>query len=221
MNEVAEKVTESGASIMERVLLTGDLSKLTSRERVDYYAKVCESVGLNPLTKPFAYITLNGKLTLYALRDATDQLRKLHGVSLTIKERTERDGVCVVTATAVDKSGRVDESTGAVSIQNLRGEALCNALMKAETKAKRRVTLSIVGLGMLDETELDTITEQTSAEVAPITEDQAANLQALIEEVDANKTKFMKYLGVMQLGDLPSTKYADAVAALERKRQAQ
>jgi hypothetical protein len=39
--------------------------------------------------------------------------------------------------------------------------------MKAETKAKRRVTLSIVGLGMLDESELETIpqlkTEQLKA----------------------------------------------------------
>ena len=30
-------------------------------------------------------------------------------------------------------------------------------MMKAETKAKRRVTLSICGLGMLDETEVETI----------------------------------------------------------------
>jgi hypothetical protein len=30
-------------------------------------------------------------------------------------------------------------------------------MMKAETKSKRRVTLSIVGLGMLDESEVDSI----------------------------------------------------------------
>jgi hypothetical protein len=40
---------------------------------------------------------------------------------------------------------------------NLKGDALANALMKPETKAKRRVTLSIAGLGWLDETELETI----------------------------------------------------------------
>jgi len=39
----------------------------------------------------------------------------------------------------------------------LQGESLANALMKAETKAKRRVTLSICGLGMLDETEIGSI----------------------------------------------------------------
>jgi hypothetical protein len=44
-----------------------------------------------------------------------------------------------------------------VPIANLKGEARANAFMKAETKAKRRVTLSICGLGILDETEIDSI----------------------------------------------------------------
>jgi hypothetical protein len=154
------------AAVMERVLLAGDLSKLTPADRVFYYQKVCESVGLNPLTRPFDYLILNGKLTLYAKRDATDQLRRIHGVSITIKARENLQGVYVVTANARDKSGREDESTGAVTITNLSGDALANALMKAETKAKRRVTLSICGLGMLDETEIETIPPTLRAEVA-------------------------------------------------------
>jgi hypothetical protein len=39
----------------------------------------------------------------------------------------------------------------------LKGEDLVNARLKAVTKAKRRVTLSICGLGFLDETEVDSI----------------------------------------------------------------
>jgi hypothetical protein len=143
--------------IVERVVTAGDLSKLSPAERVQYYNATCESLGLNPLTKPFDYISLNGKLTLYAKRDCTDQLRKLHQISVSILSRERMDDVYVVTARAIDFSGRVDESIGAVSIGNLRGEQLGNALMKAETKAKRRVTLSIVGLGWLDETEIGSI----------------------------------------------------------------
>ncbi|MEK9723282.1 MAG: hypothetical protein VW405_07335 [Rhodospirillaceae bacterium] len=67
------------------------------------------------------------------------------------------DDVFVVTAIAADKTGRTDAATGAVAIGNLTGESLANALMKAETKAKRRVTLSLCGLGMLDESEVETI----------------------------------------------------------------
>ena len=40
-------------------------------------------------------------------------------------------------------------------IDKVQGENRANAMMKAETKAKRRVTLSVCGLGMLDETEAE------------------------------------------------------------------
>lgn len=145
------------SSVVEQVLLSGDLSKLSPEQRLSYYNNVCASLGLNPLTKPFAYITLNGKLQLYALKDATEQLRKIHQISVTIKAREVIEGCYVVTAQARMPSGREDESIGAVPIANVQGENRSNAMMKAETKAKRRVTLSICGLGMLDETEVESI----------------------------------------------------------------
>lgn len=142
---------------IEQVVINGDLSRLQPPQRLAYYKSVCDSLGLNPLTRPFDYITLNGKLTLYAKRDATDQLRKIHRVSITKLERELSDDVYTVVAYAQDKDGRTDTAIGAVSVANLKGEARANAIMKAETKSKRRVTLSIVGLGWLDETEVDTI----------------------------------------------------------------
>ncbi len=148
---------DEGAAQLERVLVTGDLAQLKPEERLNYYKMVCESVGLNPLTRPLEYITLNGKLTLYARKDATDQLRSIHCVSVTIQARELTEGVYVVTARAAMPSGRTDESIGAVPIENLKGESRANAMMKAETKAKRRATLSICGMGMLDETEIETI----------------------------------------------------------------
>ena len=145
--------------VVEKVVIGGDLAELNAAQRAEYYAAVCRSLGLNPLTKPFEYLTLNGKLRLYALRDCADQLRRLHGISIYIANRERLNDIYVVTARAKDRQGREDESTGAVPLGNLRGDALANALMKAETKAKRRVTLSIAGLGWLDETELETIAQ--------------------------------------------------------------
>jgi hypothetical protein len=142
---------------VEQALVQGDLSGLDPEQRVNYYMKVCTSLGLNPLTKPFAYIVLNGQLQLYARKDATDQLRKIHKLSIrALEHKTEHD-LAVVTAYAASPDGRTDSAIGAVPIANLRGENLANALMKAETKAKRRVTLSMCGLGMTDESELESI----------------------------------------------------------------
>ena len=142
---------------IEQTLIGGDLSRLQPEQRLELYKAVCSSLSLNPLTKPFAYIQLNGKLTLYALKDCTDQLRTIHGISISILSREVIEGVYVVTAHAQRPDGRHDESTGAVPIDGIKGETRANALMKAETKAKRRATLSICGLGMLDESEVDSI----------------------------------------------------------------
>lgn len=157
--------TNPNSDVIESVITAGDLSKLNPVQRVNYYTAVCQSVGLNPLTKPFEYITLNGKMVLYARKDATDQLRDIRKVSITRLERERIDSVYVVTAYAQTVDGRTDSSMGAVNIEGLKGDALANALMKSETKAKRRVTLSICGLGMLDETELGTIPDARPANV--------------------------------------------------------
>lgn len=158
MNTVARvpqpiKPRDDGASIMETVMAKGDLSQLTPAERNSYYLAVCNSVGLNPLTRPLEYITLSGRMVLYARRDATDQLRTLHDVSIEEMSESEIEGVYVVTVKAKNGKGRTDMAKGAVNINGIKGEQLANAMMKAETKAKRRVTLSLCGLGLLDETE--------------------------------------------------------------------
>lgn len=151
------------ADELERVLIGGDLEKLSSEQRIVYYQRVCASVGLNPLTQPFEYLRLSGKLRLYARKDATDQLRTLHSVSVESIEAREVAGVYVVTCKVRDGKGRSDVATGAVAHEGLKGESLANAIMKAETKAKRRATLSICGLGMLDETEVEDIPARDKA----------------------------------------------------------
>lgn len=159
---------------IEKVLLNGDLASLQPPERLSYYKQVCESVGLNPTTQPFSYITLNGKLVLYATRACSEQLRKIHNVSVKISSRTQHNDLYIVTAQAKMPDGREDESIGAVSTIGLKGDALANSLMKAETKAKRRVTLSICGLGLLDETEIETIPVRGPA--LKVSESQMARL---------------------------------------------
>jgi hypothetical protein len=144
------------AQTLEHVLGTGDLSKLTTQQRVEYYAKTCESLGLNPLTRPMRFLSLNGQIQLYFTRDGTDQLRKAQGITLHVVDKLIEAGLFTVTVRARAKDGREDEDIGAVVLPQ-SGESRANALMKAMTKAKRRVTLSICGLGQTDESELDTM----------------------------------------------------------------
>jgi hypothetical protein len=155
MSDITTTPPRNGADIMERVITTGDLSKLTPAESVQYYKAVCDSVGLNPLTRPFEYLTLQGKRILYARRDAADQLRRIHHISVEVVERKIVGDLLIVHVRAREPSGRSDEDLGVVSVANIKGEAMAVAMLKAITKAKRRVTLSICGLGVLDESEID------------------------------------------------------------------
>jgi len=139
---------------LQAALAEGQIQKLSIPQRLQFLASTCRSLGLNPLTRPFEFITLQGKMTLYARKDATDQLRKIHNVSVRIVSRETVSDVLIVTARASLPNGREDESIGAVPFANLRGENAAIAAMKAETKAKRRVTLSICGLGFIDESEI-------------------------------------------------------------------
>lgn len=153
---------------LSAVLISGDLKSLSQAERVSYNHKVCASLGLNPLTNPFEYITLNGKLRLYAKKDCTDQLRRIYSVSVEFTETKLMNDVFMVKARATTPTGRIDESWGAVGVAGLKGEQLANAMMKAETKAKRRVTLSICGLGVLDESELENIRDAERTRVSSL-----------------------------------------------------
>ena len=164
---------------IEALLVDGNLSRLTPEQRVRYYKATCDSLGLNPLTQPFSYITLSGKLVLYANKGAAEQLRKIHGVSIEITNCSVIDDCYVVQVLARAKDGRTDAATAVIPIKTgsnkLVGDALANTMMKCETKAKRRVTLSICGLNMLDETEVETIPNAQPARAPAIPGSSAAD----------------------------------------------
>lgn len=153
----------SNDAILNSIITTGDLSKLTSDQKVAHYRNFCERLGLDPLSQPFKLLRLNGREILYCDRTGAQQLNKLHGVSHEIRAREIVNGCYVVTAQASTPDGRHTESIGAVPIENLKGDNLCNAMMKAETKGKRRATLDLLGLGILDETETDHMPEGSTA----------------------------------------------------------
>jgi hypothetical protein len=142
---------------LQAVLVSGNLETLSAAERLNYLSALCRSLNLNLLTQPIEFIKLSGRLVPYVKRVATDQLRKNHGVSvLRIEQKVEGD-LFTATCYVRDRDGREDCDIGVVPIKGLVGDALANARMKGLTKAKRRATLSICGLGWLDDSEVDSI----------------------------------------------------------------
>lgn len=197
--------------IIERVIAKGDLADLTPEQRVSYYNALCQSLKLNPLTKPFDFLELYDKKTdktkvvLYANKDCAAQLKTNHQVSVFKTESKIEDGCLIVTAYARTPDGREDIDEGAVFIKGLVGESLCNARMKAITKAKRRVTLSICGLGFLDESEIETIPNArplpSPEQDAVMTEQEALTLQHRASGLDQWKCGRALAMQIINLSD--------------------
>ena len=186
MNAIAH-TPQIDQAIIDSIVLLGDLSGLKEELLTGYYNYRCQQVGLDPSAKPFDLLVLSGKKVLYANAGATQQLSNLHGLSTAITNRERVENVYLVSVRCTGKDGRSSENQGAVDISGLSGEKLANALMKATTKAIRRTVLAHCGLGMLDETELDTIPSNQYQKVdMPV----AAPLQPIAEVIEG-KYKLM------------------------------
>jgi len=206
---MATLITTSNIQKIEELLVTGNLAQFSNQERVAYVNKVCETLGLNPLTRPFEFITFQGKMVMYAKKDCSDQLRKIHGVSIKVTKQEILDGLLFITVEATDKTGRVDSDVGVLNITGLKGDALANASMKCLTKAKRRVTLSICGLGILDETEIETIPgaphvdQSAFSDVIP-NEETFKDIRSLLVTKGKNEDGLIKYINTQFKSELKS-----------------
>ena len=143
---------------IEAALIHHDLSKLSPPERLEYYRRVCESVGLNPLTRPFIYVQVQQRLVLYPTADAASQFSNIYGLTTEVLSRSMEDQLCVVEVRVTKPNGQSAMASGVVSLMTVEYEKTkvktrdmtpaekANAMMKAETKARRRAILSLVGL---------------------------------------------------------------------------
>lgn len=176
----------TGAKVIDSIVLRGDLSGLGPGERARFYVQMCEGLGLNPHAQPFAFLRLNGKEVLYATRGATDQLAAMHRVNREIIDGPkviDLAGTKLVYAVcrASLPNGRVETATATVPLADP-----VNVLMKAETKAKRRATLSILGLGVLDELEIETIPAGAQEPGGSVDLNQVNHAAEAAEECAAN-----------------------------------
>ena len=206
--------------VIESIVMNGDLSKLQPAQKVAYYNYRCSQAGLDPAAKPFDLLKLNGKEILYANAQCTQQLCAIHKLSTQVTHREKMDDIYLVSVRVTGADGRLSENQGAVAIAHLKGDALANAVLKATTKAIRRAVLAHCGLGMLDETEVETIPGarvepmvQVSTEAAPsITEILAKPADGIALMVPGSEEPYAYYETMDKWADAFLTMF-DKIAA--------
>ena len=87
-----QKQDDNNSALYESLALKGDLSGLNPQQKAAYYSALCNRLGLDPATQPFALMRLNGKEVMYAKKDCTDQLARIHNVNRQITEEKELRG---------------------------------------------------------------------------------------------------------------------------------
>lgn len=91
----------------------------------------------------------------------------------------------------------------------------------ALTYGRRQSLIAALGLTTADEdTDAAPVRSRQVSEDEPerLTDKQIADLSALIDDVGADRQKFLAYLRVEKLEDIHPREYARAVAALEARR---
>ena len=166
MSDIATREQLSPA-IVESLVLEGNLDKMTPHQRVAYYVHRCEALGVDPGEQPFQLLRLNGRLVLYATKACANALTRVNRLSVEVRSISIDDGLVTVTARATAGDGRFADDVGVLDLNDSDSKKMGrpNATMKAVTKAKRRAVLALVGLGVLDDSEVDDIRGATRVDI--------------------------------------------------------
>jgi len=124
------------------------------------------------------------------------------------------DGRLSVVCTLRHVNGHSERSTFACAVESTKQRSAAQDAASTLTFGKRQSLIQVLGLTTCDP-DSDAAPQRN---LEPITEDQAANLEALIQEVRADRARFLRYLGVPDLDAIPQEDYSRAVRALEDKR---
>lgn len=138
-----------------------------------------------------------------------------HGLSIAWKLTKDDKDWMEVTCTLRHAAGHSESVSMGGGPDTGPGRNAIQARGSTKTYLERYTATAILGLAAQDAD--DDGNKAGSAEL--ITEKQAADLKALGEEVKADRDKFLAYMGVKMLCEIPAKDYIKAVRALESKRR--
>jgi hypothetical protein len=148
-----------------------DLDRLSKEELQQYYLDACAFHGVPPELNVLAFTYMDSgdgarRRVLYAKKGATDIIRERLGISVADLRKEIFNGTLTYTCFGKNKDGRFEIAVGASYIDGLTGRALEVAIMVAQTRAIRRMTLQFAGAGLIDETELQADSKTTDVKEA-------------------------------------------------------
>ncbi|MFA6063917.1 MAG: ERF family protein [Gallionella sp.] len=142
----------------------------------------------------------------------TEPLAK-HGLSMAWKLTKDDPTWMEVTCTLRHSSGHSESVSMGAAPDTGPGRNAIQARGSAKSYLERYTATAITGLAASN-----TDDDGSGGKADTLTEEQAATIVALIEDVGADKAKFLKFLKVKTIEEIPAKAYAYAVESLNAKR---
>lgn len=153
------------------------------------------------------------------INETVKPILQAHGFSVMFKTDDSIPDRVRIIGILKHKDGHREEAPWSLPPDTSGSKSAIQASGSSSSFAKRYILIGLLNITTRGEDD-----DGQAGGVKFITEDQAATLQALIEETKANKPNFLTYMGtkakrqIKTLGEIPESLMSEAVAALNKKR---
>lgn len=163
-------------------------------------------------------IAVNGQVrSRYAkfedINEAVKPVLQKHGFAITFKTQTDKGSV-TVTGILMHREGHRETTDMMLEADTSGSKNSVQSIGSSVSYAKRYVLNALLNITTRGEDD-----NGARGNIQYITENQAADLKALADEVRADLPAFLKYMKVGKLEDLRASDYKTAVSAFEKKRR--
>jgi hypothetical protein len=208
---------------------------LEMRERVEAAeAKKAYAAALAQLQPELPTIERNGMITItdkndrnkiiqqtpYAtwedINEAIKPILGKHSFSLSFKPGQTPEGKITVTAILWHSAGHSEEAMLPLMHDSSGSKNSVQAIGSSLSYGKRYTACGLLNITSRAPGDADDDGTKAGAP-GTINAEQVETLQKMIVDVDADLPRFLKFLGVSKIDDLPASKFGDAVHALKTK----
>lgn len=205
---------------MERLMAMAERSHARAAEMA-FNAALAELQPLLPvITERGGIKDRSGKVqsTYAKWEDINDAIRPLlaeHGFALSFRTGVE-GGKPTVTGVLSHRDGHSERTTIILPYDGSGSKNDVQAVGSSTSYGKRYTAIALLNITTRGEDD----DGRRGGAPEMINEDQRADLVALMDEVGADRTKFLDFLKIEGLHELPAKRFQEAVNALEAKRRA-
>lgn len=225
MLAVIERASRSPEVDVEKMRALLDMQK----EIVRYKAEMAFNADFAAMQSDLPVIAKNGEIKVngtvrskYTLFEEMNEIVKpilqQHGFAILFKTSSKK-GEVTVSGTLMHREGHRETTELTLEADTSGSKNSVQSIGSSLQYAKRYIEASLLNLTTGGEDD-----DGARAATEFVSEDQAATLIALIEEVGKDKKHdtevFCKYFKIEKVASLPAARYTDAVKALEKKRKA-